>query len=407
MKKLNKYPIVIIGGSIAAISFIRTLRQQENDKKILLIYGEDRLPYKRTKINKNMVRGFEKDDFLIADNQWYADNKVDLINGWVDAIDLTNHVVSTKKGAQFAYEKLLLATGAASVLPRISGIEMQDIHKVQNAFDVEKLLLETKTKQSYLIIGGGVEGIETADQLHRKGKDVTIVGRMKYPMQKLFPTEFMEDLVNGMLKIGVEVYNGVSISSIKKVNGIFETRLKNETRHFDVIVGCTGAVPNIVLAKNAGLNTANGIVVDEWMQTSDDDVLAAGDVAQHKNGEVTGLWHAAEHQGKLAALNLYEKVERHTLPPYRLKTEVFGQFLFSAAYEGIFPEKFEIIKEADKDILRWLYFKDGVLKSVVMRGDKDRAKVYQQALMEAWDKETTLKKIPLPVPIVFSFGAGF
>lgn len=403
---VKKYPIVIVGGSIAAISFIRTLREKNNRKKILLIYGEDRLPYKRTKINKNMVRGFYRDEFLIANREWYVNNNVELVNDWALDLNVSEHCINTKSGKIFFYEKLLLATGAASILPRIGGVGSVDIHSVQNASDVELLMHETKNKQRYLIIGGGVEGIETADQLNRKGKEVMVVGRMKYPMQKLFPYEFMKDLNDVMKKKGVEVLNGFSISSIKKNNETYELKINKKIRKFDVIVACTGAIPNVTLAKKGGLKTAKGIVVDQWLHTSDNDVLAAGDVAQHVNGEVTGLWHAAEHQGKLAAINLFEKAEKHILPPYRLKTEVFGQYLFSAAYEDLNFENLEIIKEKDKDIERWLYYKDDVLRSVIMKNDKDRATLYQQALMEEWQKDDVTKKIPLPIPYQFSFASN-
>nr|WP_321453333.1 NAD(P)/FAD-dependent oxidoreductase [uncultured Carboxylicivirga sp.] len=404
----KKYPIVCIGGSIASISFIRTLRQQGNTEKILLIYGEDRLPYKRTKINKNMVRGFEKDEFIIADKAWYQNNNVDLVNAWASSVDTEEKKVFYNKGAeQVEYGKLLLATGTASVFPRISGVEPKDLHSVQNAADVERLLEVAKDKKRFLIIGGGVEGIETADQLVRKGKEVILAGRMLYPLQKSFPQEFVKPLEEAMQKRGVEMYSGVSVTLIEQVGDHYKTHLKGNEIEFDAIVASTGTMPNIQLAKTAGIKIDRGILVDEWMRTSNTDIYAAGDVAQHSNGVITGLWHAAEHQGKLAALNLYGNKEANTLPPYRLKTEVFNLFMFSAEYGTIIPNDCEVLKEDEKGIKRWLYFKDDRLKSVLMLNDGGRAKQYQQALMEGWSRKKVNAELPLQAPLSFNFSPSF
>ncbi len=398
------YPVVIVGASIAAISFIRTMRKYGDRRRILLIHGEDRLPYKRTKINKHIIRGFEKEEFRMADGKWYADNNVSLIFDWVTDINSSQKVLYTKSGLEVVYQKLLLATGAVSVVPNISGIDRSDMHKVQNAADVDRLLEASKSKERFLIIGGGVEGVETADQLLRKGKQVTLANRMKHPLLKLFPVKLIQHLETEMKKKGLVLFGGVSVSSVHKQNdGSFELCLRGKRYVFDVIVLCIGAVPNIELGRKAGLKIERGIVVDAYMQTSNCDILAAGDVAQHARGVVTGLWHAAEHQGRLAALNVLGKKEMHELPPFRLKTEVFGLFMFSAGYEKLLPGHYEAVDEQEGGIHRIMYYSDNKLKSVVFVGDGLREKVYQKALFEGWSKEQVQAELPLPANPFFSF----
>jgi nitrite reductase (NADH) large subunit len=402
---LNHYPIIAIGASIASISFIRTLRDQADNRKILLIHGEDRLPYKRTKINKNMVRGFDKDEFKMADEKWYSDNHVDLIYDRALKLDAEEKTVSTKNGHVYYYDKLLLATGASAVIPKVTGVEPSEIHGVQNAYDVDRVLQTCSGKQRFLIIGGGVEGIETADQLMRKGKQVILASRMKLPLQKLFPEALLKTLVEKIQSKGVLLFNGVSVSIVHKTDDHYNVNLKGQELRFDAIIACTGAIPNTDLARKAGLKVEKGILVNEYLQTSDKDIMAAGDVAQHARGMVTGLWHAAEHQGKLAAMNLLDKPQEHTLPPFRLKTEVFGLFMFSAAYEELIPGVEEAIEEQHGDIHRIMYYNDNQLKSVVFLNDKDRAKTYQQALFEHWDKKKVIDELPLPPKISFTFMA--
>lgn len=398
----NNYPIIAVGASITSISFIRTLRSHGDKRKVLLIHGEDRLPYKRTKINKNMVRGFDKDEFKIADEKWYSENNVDLIYDRVIDVDQKVKEIRTRNNMEYSYDKLLISTGAVSVIPQISGVEKTEIHGVQNAHDVERVLEKSGTKDRFLIIGGGVEGIETADQLIRKGKKVILASRMKLPLQKLFPKKISTTLKEAMLQKGVEFLSGVSVSSIQHIGGAYQVNLHGQVYQFDVIVACTGAVPNIDLGKKAGLEVEHGIVVDEYMQTSNKDILAAGDVAQHARGVVTGLWHAAEHQGELAAYNILKKPQAHTLPPYRLKTEVFGLYLFSGAYEDVVPGVDTEVEEQHGAITRFMYYKNESVKAAVFVNDQERAKTYQKALMERWNKNKVEQELPLPPAMSFS-----
>ncbi len=401
---LNNYPIVAIGASIASISFIRTLRNNNDNRRVLLIHGEERLPYKRTKINKNMVRGFDKDDFKIADSQWYADNNVDLIYDRVINIDSEEKLLSTKKGQVYCYDKLLLATGATSVVPKIAGVTHDELHSVQNASDVDRVLEACSTKERFLIIGGGVEGVETAEQLVRKGKKVILANRMRFPLQKLFPENYVKVLEQKMEAKGVLLFKGVSIAAIHKLDTHYSVNLQGQEVKFDAIVACTGAVPNIELGVKAGLKVERGILVNEYLQTSDKDILAAGDVAQHARGVVTGLWHAAEHQGELAAYNVMGQPKAHQLPPFRLKTEVFGLYLFSGVYDEVIPGMVEAVEEDFGDIKRTLYYTDNKLKAAVFINDGNRAKQYQQALIEHWTKEQLTEQLPLPPKMSFSFG---
>ena len=297
----------------------------------------------------------------------------------------------------------MLATGASAVIPKISGVDSKEIHRVQNAKDVDDVLDASVGKERFLIIGGGVEGIETADQLVRKGKQVVIASRMKLPLQKLFPETLLNELVKKINAKGVHLFNGVSVSNITKKDEHYEVTLKGQKLRFDVIIACTGAVPNIDLARKAELKVERGILVNEYLQTSDKDILAAGDVAQHNRGVVTGLWHAAEHQGELAALYILGKPQKHDLPPFRLKTDVFGLFMFSGAYEEMIPGAYEVNEERYADVHRIMYYLDNQLKSVVFINDKNRAKIYQQALFERWDKTKVASELPLPPKISFAF----
>ena len=110
----KRYDIIIVGGSITAIEAINSIHEINPHTKILLISGEDRLPYKRTMINKNIVRGFDKDDFKLATNEWYQQNNVTLIIDRATKIDRKQKSLETATNGTYTYNKLLLATGVRS-----------------------------------------------------------------------------------------------------------------------------------------------------------------------------------------------------------------------------------------------------------------------------------------------------
>jgi hypothetical protein len=153
-------------------------------------------------------------------------------------------------------------------------------------------------------------------------------------------------------------------------------------------------------------------------------VFAAGDAAQHPNGTVTHLWHAAQYQGELAARSAVGKHVHHDNPPFRLKCEVFGHYFFSmnvpqlaaathragalpavgaasAPNERVsFPEKkpaepFDREEEARGSVYRCLYYRNDRLFGVVMVDDRDRAKRYEAAVREGWARGTVHLELPL------------
>ncbi len=404
----KRYDIIIVGGSITAIEAINSIHEINPHTKILLISGEDRLPYKRTMINKNIVRGFDKDDFKLATNEWYQQNNVTLIIDRATKIDRKQKSLETATNGTYTYNKLLLATGVRSKTLKYNNLAHNDYYRVQNASDVEKLLKDIKHKQSFLIIGSGVEGIETADQLIRKGKNVTIIDRNNRPMRKLLPEEYSNELISAMKNKGVHYLPNTSINSVNRIrNQQYEVTFGDSKQVFDGIISCIGTQANIELAQEANLKTNKGILVNNFLQTSDPDIYAGGDVAEHSNGTMTTLWHAAAYQGEIAGLNMMSISREHKIKPFRLKTDVFGLFLFSANFENVNSGQYEISCQQQGNLKRTIYYKNDETNGIIMMNDKNRAKEYQQAVMEKWSKEKFNNSLPIQQSVIFSFAASF
>jgi len=158
----------------------------------------------------------------------------------------------------------------------------------------------------------------------------------------------------------------------------------------DMVVFSIGTKPEITLAQQAGLATNRGVLVNEYLQSSHPDVFAAGDVAEHPGGYISGLWHDAEWQGMLAGSNASGNKQINNKRPFRLKMEVFDQYYFSMnapinnkAYK---PQTIQV-----NDRFYQAYFHNDRLIGLLMLNDKARSKLAEQAVLESWKKSEFLK----------------
>ncbi|MGE4287541.1 MAG: NAD(P)/FAD-dependent oxidoreductase [Salinivirgaceae bacterium] len=396
MKLQQNYSYLIVGAGIAGLSAIKTIRQTDTQSSILLISNEDRLPYKRTKINKSMAAGFSKDEFMLNPEDWYKAQHVDLAFEEVLKINTAENEVVLADGQIIRYNKLLLAPGATPVYPVIDGISDSDLLNVHFAKNVEHIRNMLANKNEVLIIGGSVEGLETANQLIKMGKKVVVIDRLKDPLGKLFPDYLTKKIYADMHQAGVVYLPGFTLNKLVKTD---DKRYKMDTPEykttFDALLVCAGVRPNIRLAEHTGIATDRGILVNEYMQTSISNIFAAGDVAQHPDGLVTGLWHPAEYQGYCAGENMLAVGSAYHPVPLRLKTTLFGNFYFSANYHLSHSYRLDVSAEELNGVFREFYVLDAKVLGMVMMNDKERAKTYQQAVAEQWPLEKVKEQLPL------------
>jgi len=394
--KTTSYTYIVVGAGIAGISAIKKIRELDAVNSILLISDEDRMPYKRTKINKSIAAGFEKEAFQLFEPEWYPQNKVELYFAKVHDVFSNNHQLLINGSVLVSYKKLLIACGSKPIYPAIEGISTSDMIDVHFANNVAVLIADAALLNRFLIIGGSVEGLETANQLAKMGKTVTVVERSRNPLERFFPDYITRRIFDDLEKAGVTYLPGLTIDElVKTAQNTFQLINNNQTLEFDRIIVCAGTRPNTELAQKACLAMEKGVLVNEFMQTSNPDVFAAGDVAQHTNGEVTGLWHPAEYQGFCAGKNMVELGKSYQTVPSRLKTSLFGGFYFSANYNLSKTQDIDIFHEEKNSIVREFYLKNGCVAGLIMANDKERDKLYQKAIADNWTLEEVKKQIPL------------
>lgn len=328
---MKHYDFIIIGAGNSGRTAVETLVSESPGPSILLLDSEAALPYKRTKISKNIHKGYGLDDFAIHQDEWYARNGIDLMTGVsVISIDPAAHSITLASGV-ITYAKLLLATGALSRNP-FYNLPAESCASLWTVHDGLALRESLAGLNKVAIVGVGVLGIEASWQTSLMGLETILVGRAERPMSK-----YLDSVSSDILKTSAEdsdvrlllEHDVTGINRSPRGNGVLLDTDKGQIEA-DFVLITAGSRPDISLAAGSGLQVRRGILVDPELRTSAPDIWAAGDCAEHPDGTVTGLWHSAEHQGKLAAMGMLGKAVRNLNPPYRLKCEVFGGFWFSA-----------------------------------------------------------------------------
>jgi len=303
--------VVIIGGSAAGIEASKGARRNPMVGKVTVIRKEGKIlvpcgiPYifgTLGSIDKNVMP-----DALLGDSELIVDE--------VTAIDRKAKTVTTAGARTISYDKLILCTGSKPVVPPIPGIDKENVFAVWKDPDyLSELEEKLKTAKKLIVVGGGFIGVEFADECRKRGLDVTLVELLPHCLQLVCDEPLCVKAEDALSNNGVQLVTNDAVSAIGGDGKVKHVELKSgQSLDADVVVIGIGAVPNTDLAQQAGLEIGEqkGIKVDEYMRTSDPDILAAGDCAE-KYSFFTGkavplrLASIATREAKVAAMNLFE-----------------------------------------------------------------------------------------------------
>jgi len=210
------FDFLIIGASASAYYAMHYIREKRPNASIGMIYDEDRLPYKRTKINKFFLEGFAQDDFAFQPMEAYTEQNISLMRAHVTEISTQNEVI-LEDGRRFSFKKLLLATGADARTLNVPTDGM--IHYMRTAKDAEVIKAALPGIKKVLLIGGGVQSLELASEMHRCGKEVVIACRNGRLMSSLIPQPIEKYLKKHMASLGVSVLSSGEFIGIKYAGG--------------------------------------------------------------------------------------------------------------------------------------------------------------------------------------------
>jgi 3-phenylpropionate/trans-cinnamate dioxygenase ferredoxin reductase component len=274
--------VAVVGGGQAAARSIAAMREAGFDGAITLIGEERELPYERPPLSKEALFGAPAPTpATIFNEAFYAERDVDLSLGRrVAAIDATTGAISFEKGPGLKADRILLATGARPRHLAFPGVEADRIFLLRNFVDARRLRLLLERPRRLVLVGGGFIGLEIAAGAAKRGCSVTVIEALPRLMLRAVSARVSEFVQNLHHAQGVTIKTNCTITGARQ--GSFETDLllSDNTRCVtDLIVAGIGAIPNVELARNAGIVCSDGIDVAGDCRTSSGIVWAAGDVA--------------------------------------------------------------------------------------------------------------------------------
>ena len=325
----------IIGTGVAAVHAAKAIRDHDQDANIHVFGSEKTLPYNRIKLSKDLYSDLSSEKVLIKKEKWYQSQNINLhLNTMITEIDTKEQSILTIAGDAFQYDRLLICTGAKNRKLSINGVDKKGVFTIREMHEAEEFKAFVKDKNHVVIIGGGVQGLETAWSIHQAGKKVSIVEVAPRLMARQLDERTSLLLKNRLEEAGIPIYLNTSVEQIIGGDQVEGIQINNGNIPCDAVLYSIGVIPNIDIVKNTSIAVNRGIIVNDAMETNLDHIYAAGDVAEW-NGEVAGLWQPAMDQGKVAGKNMVNPSDKYkkTIP-----STIFNAFEFSLFSIGVVDE---------------------------------------------------------------------
>lgn len=302
--------IAIVGAGAAGVSAALRLGELGADEEVCLVGAEAVLPYERPALSKEFLSSPDpQDPPPLAPGG--LDGVALEIDSEVVSIDTTARRLALAGGRELRYDKLLLATGARPRRLALPGVDLAGVHYLREYQDARRLRTALLAAQRIVILGGGVIGLEVAASAAALGCAVTVVEIDSQVMGRVVPEPLAAAVAELHAARGVEVLTSARAAAIEGGGGrVGCVRLESgDGLPADLVLIGVGAEPCSDLAVDAGIETDDGILVDEYFRTSVDGVFAAGDVARVLHaGERRHLrleqWQTAQAQGGCAAMSI-------------------------------------------------------------------------------------------------------
>jgi NTE family protein len=303
---------LLVGGGLASATAAETLRAAGAQGSIAILCAEKTLPYYRPPLSKEfLLKGPDQSKILIHDPSFYRDRGIEIhLGSSVRQVDVDGRRIETGDGDRFRFGKLLIATGATAHRLKVPGANLGGIHYLRTVNDALSLYQAIARAERAIVIGASFLGMEIAASLVTRGVATTLIAKKDLVYEKLCSPEVSDFFVEYFRARGVDFIFGEEVKEFwgtTKIEGIVTSSGKRLP--CDIVAIGIGVRPEVHFLADSGINVDGGVLVDQYLETNQSGIYAAGDVANFYN-PIARARYRAEHwdnavkQGRLAAWNM-------------------------------------------------------------------------------------------------------
>jgi phenylglyoxylate dehydrogenase epsilon subunit len=385
----SKY--LIVGSSHAALEATTAIRLIDADGALTLLTRDAHLPYSPTILPYVVSGRSQPDNVVLRGQDYFNDNAIAFVPGAsVVALDPTQSSLRLASGEIWQYDRLLIATGAAPMLPKVAGLTDVPFHVLRSMDDAINLRQAMGQARSAIVLGAGLIGMHAAENMAKAKIAVTVVELQPHALAGYFEPKASAIIERTFARNDVTMKMGQTLRSVERQGeGCLATLADGTTVAADLLLVCTGVKPNIGFLDRSGIEVDAGILVDDLMRTNLPNIWAAGDVAQARGfwgGKVVnGILPNAVEQGRIAGAGMADDVG---VTPFSgavpLNTySFFGQQAISVGGSG--DPGSEVAEGGSEDSYRHIVLKDGHLVGIATINDFVDAGIMWQLILRGTD----------------------
>ena len=381
--------LVIIGNGMAPGRMLEHLLEEAPGRyQVTIFNSEPRINYDRILLSHVLSGEKEYEEIVIHGDGWYIRNGITLYKGHrIVAIDRAARTVTSEHGVTEPFDRLVIATGSVPFVLPVPGNNLPGVLSYRDLDDVNAMLLAARSRDTAVVIGGGLLGLEAAAGLRERGMDVTVLHLMPTLMERQLDAAAGWLLERAITGRGIKVRTRAETRAILGRDRVEAVELADGTViPATLVVMAAGIRPNTALAKTVGLKVNRGILVDPHMRTSDPDILALGECAE-VGGHVYGLVPPLYEMAKVAAATLTGRMTDgfvHSDTPVKLKVTGIDVFALGDFADGDDREEI-VLRDAAAGVYKRIVLKDDRIIGTVLFGETSDAAWFNDLKKKAAD----------------------
>ena len=395
-----KQQLVVVGNGMAGVSCVEQILKQAHEFDITIFGDETHVNYNRILLSLVLAGEKSAEEIVINDIGWYQTNGIRARLGVkIAGIDREKKLVMDEDEGVTEYDKLILATGSSAFIPPIPGVEKKNVHVFRTLDDTRALLEKAQPGLKVAVIGGGLLGLEAARGLQVRGCEVTVVHLMETLMERQLDATGGDYLKRKIESLGIRVLLPQQTAALfgnGRVDGL--RFVSGQELEADLVVIAAGIRPNADLGRKAGLDVRRGIVVNDYMETSDPHIFAVGECTEHR-GQTFGLVAPLLEQGRVLASTITgNRGAGFTGASPAAKLKIMGVDIFSAGSIDESVPGVETVRYEDPSlgVYKKLLVKDNQLMGMILVGDIEDEHTYMDWMRSGTDLTPHRRQILFP-----------